>query len=387
MVRCLFFLLSLALFFFACNTKQKKEIRTSFSSSSKLVKSEILNIHLDSVSSHTSLCMTLLPDGEDELLFLQNNADNSIQVYSLNERKLLKTLFIPQSGPASIAQIHGFTVSSKDSIFVYDYFTLWNTLLINFDGEIIGTFKIPHPRTGRAFNHFSLTPCPVILNNGLLYIKEIPLDIGLPNPNLYSSGYKLEYSYNLLTSELKSEDITWPVEYHGNDYWVHLNTYYKAKGENGVMVYSWQASDSILVTDFKTVKKKYFAGSRYFKKGIRPNSTNSTGHEECLYIESDQYSIIAYDKYRNLYYRFVRHGIPCINIDNQVQTAYDQPISIIILDKDFNILGETLLETGAYLTKDYFIGKEGLYLSNQNINNKDLHEDYMKFTLLKVEKS
>ncbi len=56
---------------------------------------------------------------------------------------------------------------------------------------------------------------------------------------------------------------------------------------------------------------------------------------------------------------------------------------IIILDHEFNKIGETFLEPpNSYNTRDMFIGKDGLYISSQNVYNPSINEDFMEFNLM-----
>lgn len=378
----LFFLCTSVILLSAClskdNQSHDKELRSRYS----LVKSDHIEIGIDSTASYTSFCMQLLADGDDELLFVENGGINGIQVFSLPDKKQVHSIAIPKEGPGSIRDIHGFTVVSKDSIIVYDNYTLSNSLLINFNGDPLQKFRILHPATAEFFNHASGTPRPGLFKDGKLYFTEFPFGLGLPNPKVYSSGYKREYEFDLATGKTEAKDITWPEVYHGANQWMELDHYFRTLGHNGLMVFSWQASDSILVTNFKDIRKSYYAGSRFFKTGPKPNDSKNTDDPTRFYVETDQYSIIAFDPYREVYYRFVRHGVPFISAAGKVQTADDQPISIIILSKDFEILGESFLEkTGDYLTKDFFVGKKGLYISNHNVNYEKLSEDHMRFTL------
>ena len=61
--------------------------------------------------------------------------------------------------------------------------------------------------------------------------------------------------------------------------------------------------------------------------------------------------------------------------------------SIIILDKEFNIIGETLLPEGVYNSYVFFIDKAGLYISKDYQMNYDQSEDFMIFELFELTKS
>ena len=55
-------------------------------------------------------------------------------------------------------------------------------------------------------------------------------------------------------------------------------------------------------------------------------------------IKNDEYAAIKYDKYRKVYYRFLRNEIAK---NKDTITVYDKPIIVIIMDEHFKYLGET----------------------------------------------
>ena len=78
-----------------------------------------------------------------------------------------------------------------------------------------------------------------------------------------------------------------------------------------------------------------------------------------------RYGDLIYDRYRNVYYRFAYLET---ELDNNIswrgKAVYGRAkSSVIILDAQFNIIGETLLAENLYNTFAYFISKEGLYIS------------------------
>ena len=58
--------------------------------------------------------------------------------------------------------------------------------------------------------------------------------------------------------------------------------------------------------------------------------------------------------------------------------------SIIILDKNFNIIGETLFPEGIYNSYVFFVHKDGLYISKDYQMNYDQSEDFLTFELFNL---
>ncbi|GAH75481.1 unnamed protein product, partial [marine sediment metagenome] len=94
-----------------------------------------------------------------------------------------------------------------------------------------------------------------------------------------------------------------------------------------------------------------------------------------------------YDKYRNVFYRFVTPGIEVDKSDNIRDLIEYKPVfSIMILDADLQVIGEELMPRDKYNSSMAFVGKEGLYISTNHIRNPDFSADYLRFELFKLEK-
>ena len=89
---------------------------------------------------------------------------------------------------------------------------------------------------------------------------------------------------------------------------------------------------------------------------------------------------IIYDKYRKVYYRFFQPACevsPNENITDLMKTG--KKFSIMILDKDFKVIGETLSPENIYIPVMFFILKDGLYISDNNFQNPEFNENVLSF--------
>jgi hypothetical protein len=75
------------------------------------------------------------------------------------------------------------------------------------------------------------------------------------------------------------------------------------------------------------------------------------------------YGNTLYDKYRDVYYRFAYPGVDISQYANyNLQDLYMSGLpkfSVIILDKNFNIIGESLFPENTYNPQVAFIHKDG----------------------------
>jgi hypothetical protein len=105
-------------------------------------------------------------------------------------------------------------------------------------------------------------------------------------------------------------------------------------------------------------------------------------------LEHPAYENFLYDPYRDVIYRFCFPGISLSKNDNLMNMNEFKPIfSIMILDTDLNILGETLMPENTYNMSMSFVGKNGLYLSTNHYLNKDFNADSLKFEIFNIVKN
>ena len=87
-------------------------------------------------------------------------------------------------------------------------------------------------------------------------------------------------------------------------------------------------------------------------------------------MQQDTYAAIKYDRFRNVYYRFLLKGIP----NATIRTGWmEKPVTIIVMDKDFNYLGETSIGIGnkEWFWQDSFVTKEGLNIEYVDADSED----------------
>lgn len=140
-----------------------------------------------------------------------------------------------------------------------------------------------------------------------------------------------------------------------------------------------------MVTDDLKHIRWYNAKSRYLKS-MKPKLGNSMeGINAIIKLnENPRYWHIMYDKYRNVYYRFAE--MPYKLAPNE--SPYDEPkgkeFSVIVLNADFEIIGETRFPGKKYFYKMSFVGREGLYISENNLENPQFDENKLVFTCFKI---
>ena len=100
------------------------------------------------------------------------------------------------------------------------------------------------------------------------------------------------------------------------------------------------------------------------------------------------YARLVANPNRNEFYRFVVHE-PQRDKNRTFldMLRYPSDFSIIILDKDLHIIGETVFPSDIFDMHGYFFTKDGLYLSLSNPFNPDYNVDLLEFRLFRLTKN
>ena len=95
---------------------------------------------------------------------------------------------------------------------------------------------------------------------------------------------------------------------------------------------------------------------------------------------------IIFDKYRNVYYRFACPQTEVDSKDSYLEiTRYGKKLfTIVILDKDLNIIGEKLFPEFTYVPTAHLIRKDGLYISCSHFKNPNYSDDVLCFQKIKL---
>jgi hypothetical protein len=354
-------------------------------------------IVLDSESVRLNLCVQLVDHIHSDSIYYTffNEYNKSIYFYDYRTTKFLYRIQLETEGPNGVYPYRsGYHIASFDSIYFYSLKTQ-HIYLLNRKGEKRRTFDY-------YSNYLSLKDLDILS----LRKKMIPPTVRITTEQpLYKIGDKIYMcgdipenfgkvdSLNHLiitTINIKNNDVefnvgyppsyrrgNWGEDFYRSAFWCYndTNETFLISFPNDHYLYSCQA-------DFSNVKKIY-AGSLYagdIKSLAYPSGIPVTENmEHAHYFEQYYYRSIIYDKYRNIYYRIVEH--PWENYNNNIDIrAWLKPISIIILDSEFNVLGERLLSMEYHLSyMNFFITEAGLYL------NKDTgNEDELVYSLFKI---
>ena len=109
-----------------------------------------------------------------------------------------------------------------------------------------------------------------------------------------------------------------------------------------------------------------------------------SGLSESFYVPSNSYREIAFDKENKLLYRLAYRGVDYTGPDGQRRNWDNKPPSVIIINSDFEKVGEVDLPINTIYTRMYFTHNGKLYLSLNHPDNNP-SEDQMVFVGFKPE--
>lgn len=359
-----------------------------------MVEKELKHFKLDSTTAPVPRYMSLIYNDstkKQELTFF-NDFTHTIQFYDYDSLKLIKKIKFDKDGSNGIVKPAGYFIKNRDSIYIYDMYRL-ELCLTNGKGQLLNKkslignldvkkdpwmYKYPQNHPSTVTPVLGIDDELIIMGQSMQDIQDTIIDkfryLSYVNKKLNQS--KVMYKY--------------PKKLYGNNYlWgdplfteVFYDVVIKDKGKSKI-IFSYPVSHDIYLSDGlkeQNVVKKY-AGSNYagvissldFKKGksIMPSELRAN------YIKNDLYGAILYDKYRKVYYRFLRRGVK--EAENKFDLK-DKPIAVIIYDDKFNYLGETDLGLAKVCHwENSFVSKEGLNI--EWIDPRDVDETYLKLKI------
>ncbi|MFR0677012.1 DUF4221 family protein [Dysgonomonas mossii] len=320
-------------------------------------------------------------DGKEYITF-QNERKNEILFYDMNSGDFLYKLQPEYEGPNGVGRFLGYFIKDLENIFLTSGLPVISQ--IEYNGNLKEKYSFANTTTGiplYEYNSLSYIYTPIVVIDNNLYITSYCNRLAGTNP--------VSAVINMNTKEVSALPFEYPIFeasknkiFENNQLESFLSRCYDGKN----FIYSFYFDEDIYVAsiDHKTVRK-ISVKSKYISKVQFPNM--QTGDPMKNICENPNYGNLYYDPYRKVYYRV---AYPEVNIDKNENFRdlwhYGRKnFSIIILDKDFNIIGETLFPDFTYISTLMFVNKDGLYISNSHYRNLDYNEDNLNFVCFNLD--
>ena len=383
-----YLLLSALLLLSACSSKQETEKSYSLQPTEQYLEYEI--------DEETRVPLyhlyTFETDGKEYLTF-PNRETRTLLVYELLSGKLVKKTTFHAEGPNGIGPgLYGYLMQDFNHIYIPG---ITHSVIYRTDTTGVIKEKIEYPETEDGLltiptYYTNLQHKQLHFINGSLYIPQ-----GI-NRRLGTDRWVEESPtavvLDTLTRKLKKFPMLHPQgKISSADYGNYMGDLSYSMAYDGKhFIYSFFCEDELYKVDPASASvEKIPATNQYlspitFKK--RPEDLSQTVKALC---ETASYTNILYDKYRKVYYRFANTETELENNLNYMQILHNgkKEFSIIILDEDFNIIGETKFPPFTYVPHICFIRKDGLYISASHFMREDYSDDWLRFQKFELQKN
>ena len=316
-----------------------------------------------------------------EYLTLMSHMNNEILFYDLLSGEYLFKVGLEKEGPDGVGIMMGYHIENLDNIYITS--NLMGLSKIDTSGTKKQFIEYGETNNGHYivpnFTSSSYIYAPAVVHCGKIFITQYPYQsskisdtpVSVYIDTITSSSEELPFRYpNIIADEEYMETV--------------ISTNFSREFDKKQFIYSFFMDEKIYVTDIDTNEENIIsAPSKYIKK---LNFIKYSDDREMVYkqlLETSYYYNILYDKYRNVYYRFAIIGSEISkNPDYSFFDIYTNgfiSFSVIILDENFNIIGETLFPKYTYNPTIAFVHKNGLYISDSHILNPSFDENTLSF--------
>lgn len=318
-------------------------------------------------------------DGQEYLTF-QNQDQNKIIFYHFTSGKLAFKFEPKMDGSNGVGLFYGYYIHNLDSIFLTNHF-FQEISIASKEAEIIDKLFYGDPEDSNIFSaYYSTTNYykPAVIKNNKLYLTY--------RCNRWAAFNPVAAVIDMQTHTAHAFPTFIYPHFPGADNKAKafgVEEYLSRCYDGKRFVYSFYFDENLYVAPLEhdsicQVK----ATSRYIKKvNIWDDYGRLTQADIC---GNPNYGNILYDPYREVYYRI---AYPATEISRKLSDRevlellqYGRTkFSILILDKDLRVVGETLFPENTYNSQLMFIREDGLYISDSHPRNPEYSDDILSF--------
>lgn len=315
-----------------------------------------------------------------------NQNTNEIEFYSLTRREDDFKVHFQEEGPNGVGSIRAFELISDSTLLIGSSYRI-RLYVTDLEGNLLQTLVTNTPeRKGKTFMPIYYSNQPLMFDKSrqdAYVFTRVDTDFnghGIWSGTMFLQASTLEEGLNNHVFEL-------PTHF---DNYIHGGHF--CHGSNCLVDYRYLILsvtfyNNLLIYDLKKDEMmEAKAGSKYFGDILPWDSPKPTvdGHEE-FYVTSNSYRELEYDMQNKLLYRMAYRGVDYIGPNGQRRNWDNKPPSIIILNNDFEKIGEVDLQVNTIYTRMFFTHDGKLYLSLNHPDNNP-SEDEMVFVGFKPEK-
>lgn len=341
------------------------------------------SIKLDSMTGFFSYDIQYFSfEGRDVVATL-NHFINRIQLYDFTTGRQVINFDYDLIGPEGVGeQPRAFFVHNRDSIFVFDSW-IGRVTLINSYGKSIDRYNLaPNGMNDGFAVPQASTQRHMKFIGGKLYLAGLLLPWeGLElNENQF-------IEYDIRTKEVKylvpRPDIYNQANW-GNSVMFHLNYDYNSVLDE--FIFSFNNYDHVVVANRENETiKSYPTPSNYFDTIVPYDDEFSYEWDQNKLDEynflSPRYWGVVYDQYNKVTYRF---ALRPNSKEKYREGVRNMQVSLIILDENYQKIGEFEVDREVYDSRMYFVSNEGLHIANKKKFSEN--EDSIIFDIFNFKK-
>jgi len=387
-INCFIFFSSVI--FLSCHSyRNKDELKnTTVSYNYDLIKNDSrqLKYNVDSRTDyHIPAIFPFVDKNGKKYLTFQNIGQSEIIFYDLNSPDFLFRLKVEREGPNGVPAFLGYHIKDMDEIYLTNGAGIAQIVKMDTTGQILQKISYEKTDEGKfltpSFSSKTMPYTPLVIIENEFYFTQTPM----PGESIETwpiSGYIDTLRHSVQALPLSFPPIIKSDEIYTTGIGTELIFSRCFNGHE--FVYSFYSQEDIIVAsqDHKQIRK-IPVKSKYLKKinnsqEKRPADMILGAKRLC---EAPFYGSLYYDNYRDVYYRVVYPETEMEDNENYAELwkSGRKRFSIIILDKDFNIIGETLFPDYIYRSVTLFIEENGLYICDSHYKNPDFNEDVLSF--------
>jgi hypothetical protein len=312
-----------------------------------------------------------------------NDYEKSIVYYNLNNKEI-KKIFLKEEGRNGVGSFSDVSTNLFESENDFYFYNSSSATLFNLDslGVVKSKYKVTDYKTTKDVPFPEPSGInPFVIENGIAYFS-----CSLDRPQYDYSNYGMILKY-----DLKKETADYIVPFPGlynKDFWgasFRYLSYFHFDANNEKIILTYPVSPFVYSVDLKNKSKdSAYVGSKHFKT-VEPmrldleyafKQDRDFKREDNFSLTNSDYFRIIYDEHNEYYYRFT-YIRP--TLEERTKGFVFPDFSIIILNKDFEKLGEQVFSSTIYDNNTVGVTDKGLLIARKDLYNTN--EDEITFSV------
>ncbi|MCH7401281.1 DUF4221 family protein [Belliella kenyensis] len=344
---------------------------------------EIIKIELDSITNPINYRVQLIETDSGNLLATMARTPFGINFYNLDLKTKIHHLELSADGINKVGVTNGFHVQSKDSIFITSIAA--QISLLDFAGNKLRDVRIDGS-SQYIQSISSKNYRPLVIENQKIYGAYPFVTQHWETPPKDISKFQHLFEYDLNSSKIRWLDYALPEGFWDQGIFSPEFSLV-SKGDSIITLFSRDLKLNVFsksknkIIDVKELKIPGDISFARFKR--RP-----AGNEGILKeLGTEVIKGFIFDKYRERFIVILELRIDPEQHSMSLLELYSSrpDFKLVVLDSNFEYVGEALFKNYEADQNEIFVGKEGLYVSVNNQNHYNFDENFLVYKRIDFE--